>query len=106
MKEVYFYVISCGEWSDYQRAILYSGEKYSNKEFVNMYNKAVVALGGKVKEYNIDAIAEKMADLFNFLIVEEEVEINACYEEHYPINLDKVDEKFSNISVSDMRWGD
>jgi hypothetical protein len=94
---MYFYTLSNGEYSDYSYTTIYHEKKFSNKQFAEMYNKALKELGGEY-EYH-DGVAEKMAELFDFNILEEEFEINVDYGKHKPINIEKVDEEsrwFSN----------
>jgi len=91
---MYYYTISNGEYSDYSYTTIYHERKYSNKEFVQMYNEAVENSGGSIQFH--DGVAEKMVEMFGFNIVEEEFEICREYDKHQPISLDIIseDEKY------------
>ncbi|AZV43615.1 hypothetical protein BAOM_3006 [Peribacillus asahii] len=91
---MYFYTISNGEYSDYSYTTIYHETKFTNKQFVEMYNKALESMNGEY-EYH-DGVAEKMAEMFGFKIAEDEYEIGVGYGSHKPINLNEVSEDYNS----------
>ena len=87
---MYFYAISNGEYSDYSDMIIYHDKKFTNKQFAEMYNKSIKSLGGSTRFG--DAVAEEMRDLFGFVIVKQEFEINVTYGKHEEIDLNEISE--------------
>jgi hypothetical protein len=87
---MYFYTISDGEWSDYSFTIIYHKKKFTNKEFAQMYNQAVSALGDRCSF--CDEVAEKMEEMFGFKIVNNAFEINRGFGVHKPVNIDDIRE--------------
>jgi hypothetical protein len=96
---MYFYTISNGCYSDYSNSVIYHEKKFSNKEFVAFYNQALKSMGTDDDEYPYhDGVAEKLVELFDFKLVEEQFEIWCDYGHHRPIDIGKIteDEKCYN----------
>lgn len=89
--KIYFYTISNGEYSDYGYTSIYHDNKFTNKEFTKMYNEAIEMSGGECQFH--DQVAEKMAELFGFTIVDDEFEICREYDNHKPIPLEDISEE-------------
>jgi hypothetical protein len=91
---MFFYTISNGEYSDYSPTTIYHEKKFTNKEFVEMYNKVLERTNKE--SFWQDDVAELMVELFGFKLLEVEYEIHVGYGSHKPINLNEVSEEFNS----------
>lgn len=78
---MYFYNLSSGAYSDYHDTLLMHEKKFTRKEFIELYNKAVAI---EPKGWDGD-IAEIMCNKFGFKPVIEEIHIGCGYGFFKPI---------------------
>lgn len=94
-KKNYEYGLCVGEYEDYREATLYHAKKFTNKEFVEMYNSVVEEIEFTLRP-SLSEIVNGMAEKYGFEVRKANCVCtiwaeNMNYDE--PISLDKIDEK-------------
>lgn len=89
---LYEYIFSTGEYSDYSDTSIYHKNKFTNKDFVTMYNDVIAEIGEKGGYFGFEEVAEKMCDKFGFIQLEVVTGIHAGYSSFKQIPIEKVTE--------------
>ncbi|WP_310876997.1 hypothetical protein [Priestia megaterium] len=73
---MYFYTVSEGRHSDYNPVIMYHTDKFSRKDFIDIYNKSIDHIENQGNNIEIEWVVRHMCNNYGFVEVKDEFEIN------------------------------